>query len=71
VAFTPDGTRAYITNGNSGNVSVFDTATNTPVVGSPFATGGSGPVGVAITPCPQRRTAPAAPAIAAEARFTG
>ncbi|WP_260867671.1 hypothetical protein [Streptomyces sp. SAJ15] len=31
MAITPDDTRAYVTNGNSNNVSVIDTATNTVI----------------------------------------
>jgi autotransporter-associated beta strand protein/YVTN family beta-propeller protein len=38
VAFSPDGTRAYVTNNGGGNVSVIDTATNT-VVGAPIPAG--------------------------------
>ena len=40
----------YVANSGSDNVSVFDAATNTPVAGSPFATGGTGPDGVAVNP---------------------
>ena len=41
--------RAWITNTVDDTVSVFDTATNTPITGSPFPTGDA-PQGVAITP---------------------
>jgi YVTN family beta-propeller protein len=47
VAVAPDGKRAYVTNANSANVSVIDTATNRVVVTIPV---GSGPYGVALTP---------------------
>src|SRR5207244_4394958 len=47
IAITPDGTRAYVTNFTSNNVSVIDTSTNTVVA---TATVGSAPYGVAITP---------------------
>ena len=47
MAITPDGTKAYVVNGNSGTVSVIDTATNT--VGA-TVTVGTAPYGVAITP---------------------
>ena len=47
VAITPDGTRAYITNGGSDTVSVIDTATNTVSATVPV---GDYPNGVAITP---------------------
>jgi YVTN family beta-propeller protein len=46
VATTPDGTRAYVTNQNSGNVSVIDTASNKVVATIPV---GHLPDGVAIT----------------------
>ncbi|MEJ1230230.1 MAG: hypothetical protein WDM88_05815 [Galbitalea sp.] len=49
IAFTPDGTKAYITNNGSGTVTVIDVATGTPVSGSPI-TVGSDPLGIAITP---------------------
>ncbi|WP_030980839.1 YncE family protein [Streptomyces sp. NRRL S-1824] len=45
VAITPDGLRAYVVNGGSGNVSVIDTASNMVT-----ATVGTNPRGVAITP---------------------
>jgi YVTN family beta-propeller protein len=48
VAVTPDGSRVYVANRNSGTVSVIDTATNT-VVGSPIPVGGL-PMGVAVIP---------------------
>jgi YVTN family beta-propeller protein len=47
VAFTPDGTKAYITN-DIGVVLVIDAASNT-IIGSPI-TVGSIPWGIAITP---------------------
>jgi len=51
VAITPDGTRAYVTNGNDDTVSVIDTASNTVVatvvLGPDYQTS---PYGVAITP---------------------
>jgi uncharacterized repeat protein (TIGR01451 family) len=50
IAITPDGTRAYVANINSNNVSVIDTSTNTVVATIPV---GVNPVGVAITPAPQ------------------
>jgi YVTN family beta-propeller protein len=50
VAVSPDGSRVYVTNFATDNLSVFDAATNAPVVGSPFATGGTFPFGVAVSP---------------------
>ncbi|TVL91300.1 IPT/TIG domain-containing protein [Streptomyces sp. SAJ15] len=47
IAFTPDGTRAYVTNSGGDTVSVIDTATNT-VTGT--VTVGAAPWGVAIHP---------------------
>ncbi|MGB4781741.1 YncE family protein, partial [Candidatus Methylomirabilis sp.] len=47
VAITPNGTRAYVTNQGSNNVSVIDTATNAVTA---TITVGSSPAGVAITP---------------------
>jgi YVTN family beta-propeller protein len=46
-AVTPDGTRVYVTNNGSNNVSVLDTATTTVVATVPV---GTGPAGVAVTP---------------------
>ena len=49
VAITPDGKHAYVANGNSGTVSVVDTATNTveaTMISVPF------PSGVGIMPPP-------------------
>jgi YVTN family beta-propeller protein len=51
-AITPDGTRAYVVNSDSSDVSVIDTATN-QVVGSPI-TVGTTPFGIAITPSGSR-----------------
>ncbi len=48
VAITPDGTRAYVANGNSDDVSVINTATNM-TVGPPIPVG-TNPSRVAITP---------------------
>ncbi|EEN86133.1 putative Ig domain protein, partial [Rhodococcus erythropolis SK121] len=48
VAFTPDGSRAYVTSQDASTVSVIDVATNA-VVGDPIAVG-TNPVAVAITP---------------------
>lgn len=50
VAITPDGTRAYVTDG--GGVSVIDTATITVIASLPV--GGTSPFGVAITPDSKR-----------------
>jgi len=50
VAITPDGTRAYVANGEFDNVLVIDTATNTVV--ATIAGAGPLPWGVAITPTP-------------------
>ena len=47
MAIAPDGSTAYITNHNSNNVSVLDTATNT--ISATVAVGTS-PAGIAITP---------------------
>src|SRR5436309_15974218 len=47
VAITPDGTRAYVTNGFSNSVSVIDTASNTVVTTVALGTCAGG---VAITP---------------------
>ena len=47
VAISPDGTRAYVTNYGSANVSVIDTATDTRVSTIPV---GGGPVGVGLSP---------------------
>ena len=47
IAVTPDGTRVYVTNLESGNVSVIDTATNTIIASVPV---GEVPRGVAVTP---------------------
>ena len=46
IAVTPDGSRVYVTDANTGQVSVIDAATNT--VGVMFAL--AQPVGVAISP---------------------
>ena len=48
LALTPDGTRAYVANVISNNVSVIDTSTKT-VVGTPIPVGDS-PFLVAVTP---------------------
>ncbi len=48
IAITPDGSRAYVADGETDSVSVIDTATN-QVAGGPI-TVGDYPVGVAITP---------------------
>jgi hypothetical protein len=53
----------------SDDVSVLDTTTNTPVAGSPFATGGTFPVGVAT--CPRQAPVVAPPAPDLVVRFTG
>ena len=45
VAFTADGAHAYVTNGNSGNVSIIDTATFTVV---DTISGGSYPIGMTV-----------------------
>jgi YVTN family beta-propeller protein len=50
VAITPDGTRAYVTDGDSNTVSVIDTATNAVIA---TISVGLDPVGIAITPAPQ------------------
>ena len=52
VAVNPAGTRVYVANGDTNNVSVIDTATNT-VVGAPIAVGGF-PFGVAVNPAGTR-----------------
>jgi len=48
VAVSPDGSKVYVTNFNSDDVSVIATASNT-VISSPIAVGSS-PIGVAVTP---------------------
>jgi YVTN family beta-propeller protein len=48
VAVTPDGTRVYVANNGSNNVSVIGRPGNTVVANIPV---GTGPVGVAIGPC--------------------
>jgi YVTN family beta-propeller protein len=48
VAVTPDGSKVYVVNNASGDVSVIDTSTNT-VIGSPI-TVGDRPRGVTVTP---------------------
>ena len=48
IAFTPDGSRAYVANQIDGTVSVIDTATSS-VVGGPIAVG-TDPAGIAVTP---------------------
>ena len=48
LAITPDDSRVYVTNQNSNNISVIDTATNTVV--TTVASGYSTPVGIDITP---------------------
>jgi len=48
LAITPDGTRAYVANRTSNNVSVIDTATNT-TVGALIPVGDQ-PFGLAIAP---------------------
>lgn len=50
VTFTPDGTRAYVTNYWSSTVSVIDTTTNTPTVDSTSIPVGGTPCIVVITP---------------------
>jgi YVTN family beta-propeller protein len=72
VAVSPDGSRVYVANQTSNDLSVFDAATNAPVAGSPFATGGTDPFGVATCP-PQASVVPPAPAPATDlvARFAG
>jgi YVTN family beta-propeller protein/VCBS repeat-containing protein len=56
VAFSPDGSFAYVPNYGSGTVSVIDTATHTIIDADPVAPGGdpiavgSGPYGVAFSP---------------------
>ena len=47
VAVTPDGTKVYVANAGSNNVSVINTATNTVVK---TVSVGNAPIGVAITP---------------------
>ena len=47
VTFSPDGTRAYVANFDSNNVSVIDTATNSVVTTIPV---GTQPTGVVVTP---------------------
>jgi YVTN family beta-propeller protein len=47
VAFSPDGTRAYVANFGDDTVSVINTATSTV---SKTLTVGDGPVGVAVSP---------------------
>jgi YVTN family beta-propeller protein len=44
----------WVTNGTSGTVAAFDAATTTPRSGSPFPTGGTSPVGVALDPVNHR-----------------
>lgn len=56
IAITPDGTRVYVTNNTSNNVSVIDTATNT-IIDPPIMVG-DGPAGIAITPPPPQRNIP-------------
>lgn len=41
VAFSPDGSRVYVANFTSNNVSVLDGTTFAPISGSPFSTGGT------------------------------
>ncbi|WP_423743104.1 YncE family protein, partial [Bacillus cereus] len=48
IAITPDGTRAYVTNGSADTISVIDTSINA-VIGSPIPVGDA-PRGIAITP---------------------
>jgi YVTN family beta-propeller protein len=60
--------RVYVTNQSSNDLSVLDAATNTPVAGSPFATGGTTPIEVATCP-PQASVVP--PAADLVVRFTG
>jgi YVTN family beta-propeller protein len=47
VAVTPDGSKVYVANAASNNVSVIDTASNTVIATTPV---GAAPVGVAVTP---------------------
>lgn len=47
IAITPDGSRMYVDNAEDASVSVFDTATNVPLVEIPV---GMNPIGLAITP---------------------
>jgi YVTN family beta-propeller protein len=47
IAVTPDGSKAYVANRNSDNVSVINTATNTVVATVPV---GNFPNGIAVTP---------------------
>lgn len=47
IAITPDGSRMYVDNADDASVSVFDTATNVPLVEIPV---GMNPIGLAITP---------------------
>jgi len=47
VAFSPDGTRAYVGNSGSGSISVIDVMSRTQIA---QLSGGAGPAGVAVTP---------------------
>ncbi len=47
IGITPDGSRMYVDNAEDASVSVFDTATNVPLVEIPV---GMNPIGLAITP---------------------
>jgi YVTN family beta-propeller protein len=47
IAITPDGSRMYVDNAEDSSVSVFDTATNVPLLEIPV---GMNPIGLAITP---------------------
>lgn len=47
ITVTPDGSKVYVTNSGSNNVSVIDTATNIVTATVPV---GNDPVGVAVTP---------------------
>ena len=52
IAVNPSGSRAYVANLGSNNVTVIDTATNT-VVGAPIAVG-TAPVAIAVNPSGSR-----------------
>src|SRR5579859_427715 len=47
IAITPDGSRMYVSNHDTSSVSVFDTATNVPLLEIQV---GLNPIGLAITP---------------------
>ncbi|MEF2976271.1 YncE family protein [Subtercola sp. YIM 133946] len=48
LAVSPDGAHVYVANRDSGDISIFDTATTT--FGATVTTGGTGPQGIAVSP---------------------